>query len=137
MFFNFPVSTVDAYSDVFEKSENSDNSNNDRASEIQKLREEWQLAQDRQGIFGKALDFVKNKVPFLSKFGMKGSEEIEKIIQQAENCEIYVEEARKATEKYTKNQDKVKEAAFDAGTAIAAKLLVVWQAVLWAGELVR
>lgn len=100
---------------------------------IENLKEEYEQIQKEQGIVGKAWNGIKNALPFLSKLGCQGSNEIEEIITKAENGEISIEEAKEAIEKYKKNQKSGTETALNTATAaIATAACVLAGPVGWA-----
>lgn len=92
---------------------------------IEDLKEEYEQIQKEQGIVGKAWNGIKNALPFLSKLGCQGSNEIEEIIAKAENGEISIEEAKEAIEKYKKNQESGMETALNTATALVATVACV------------
>lgn len=90
------------------------------------LKAELEQIKKEQGFFGKTWDSIKNKLPFLSKIGFIGSNEVEEKIEQAESGEITEEEAQEAIEKYKKNQNNATEVILDTittGAAVGACLL--------------
>lgn len=87
---------------------------------VEDLKAEYEQIQKEQGIVGKAWNGIKNALPFLSKLGWQGSNEIEEIIAKAEKGEISTEEAKEAIEKYKKNQENGTETALTTATAAIA-----------------
>ncbi len=87
---------------------------------VEDLKAEYEQIQKGQGIVGKAWNGIKNALPFLSKLGWQGSNEIEEIIAKAEKGEISTEEAKEAIEKYKKNQENGTETALTTATATIA-----------------
>lgn len=122
-----PQVRIEANNDITETNgklpeTNKPNADSEQVDEVKEegdptgLRAEFEQIQKEQGIVGRTWDKVKNALPFLGNVGCKGSQEIEKIIQQAENGEITVEEAKEKIEKYKKNQEVGTEIALDTAT---------------------
>ncbi len=97
---------------------------------VDELKAEYEEIKKEQGFVGKSWNWIKNKLPFLSKIGCDGSDKIEEIIAQAERGEISKEEAQEAIEKYGKNQGVGTEVALDVGTG-----LIVGAVLLLSGPL--
>ena len=88
-------------------------------------REKYEKILSNQGIIGRALDKVKNKIPVLSLFGMIGSNETENIIAKYENGELSEFEAYSAVENYGKNQKIMTDFVINAVTFISVLLSII------------
>lgn len=119
-------------SDTIELSTQAQKENSDSNITIDDLKADFEQVQAEQGFIGKGWNWVKNHVGILSKVGMKGSDEIEEIIQKAENGEISVEEAKEAVEKYKKNQEKSTNKIMNIATGVVVSIALLAGPAGWA-----
>lgn len=103
---------------------------NGEITTVEELEEKFESIQAEQGIVGKTIDKIKNKIPFLSKIGFKGSDEVQAAVEKVKTGEMTLEEANEILEKYESNQDTATEIALDTAT-----LLIVSGACMLAGPL--
>ena len=106
--------------DTFEKEENIEDSEQTEVQEeitsVEDLEAKFEEIQAKQGFFGKTFDKIKNALPFLSKIGCKGSEEVQDAIEKVKSGEMTIEEANEIIEKYESNQETGTEVILDTAT---------------------
>ena len=116
----FVTKTNEYNDDTFEKEENIESSEQTETREeitsVEDLEAKFEEIQAKQGFVGKTFDKIKNALPFLSKLGCKGSEEVQDAIEKVKSGEMTLEEAKEIIEKYESNQEIGTEVILDTAT---------------------